>query len=517
MNSEIETRKPLIDRLIQAYRQDVESATETYLMLCKNKVVLDAISKAIGNGYMHIMDSDREREKQLNDIIRHLDSKYWEAALKQTGMRAYLPVGNAQKFNSLSVGEKQDQEITQAYFDYAIAYHKCPKFDDFVGQTMLALISGSEDLFTKRVDDLFHSLSKLHKTNGQWGFQPKGIYSSQWAAEKQIRELRVVIGRLIGNIIDGLSEWQVKDEIELLRTHKRGEWVRIDGGALQIRCYANGNIHFRIHPEVVYLLNNQLAKANKYSIPSEFRTKPEKASKEFKYLETTIPFEVRSQFAFMRKARIGTGWTTDASSDKSVADEFKRIIEFLGGTFKNWHSIEFDYDFTHALQHLRIDGTLPHVKSHQYYPTPESLAKEAVAWAEIKAGDKCLEPSAGQGGIAKFMPKHATKCVEVSPLHCEVLKGRGFYDIVCGDFLTEKLGSFDKIVMNPPFDQGRAESHVTHAVRLLNAGGCVVAIVPASFHSKQLIKGYSHEWRRPVSFEGVSIQVAMVKITKDKP
>jgi hypothetical protein len=517
MKSEIQERKPLIDRLIQAYQQDVESATATFKMLCDNQKLLEAIGKVTSNGYMRIMKTESEREKQLDDIIKHLDSKYWEAALKQTGMRSYLPVGNVRKFSSMESGAGQEPEVSQAYFDYAISYNKCPKFDEYVEETLLTLISGSEDLFTKRVDELFHSLSKVHKTNSQWGFQPKGIYEARLSATQQIRELRVVIGRLIGNIIDGLHEFDVDNQIDYLRANKRGEWVRIDGGALQIRCYANGNIHFRIHPEVVYLLNNQLAKANKYAIPSEFRTKPEKVSKEFQYLENTIPFVVRSQFTFMHRSSASPDWATSSIDDKSVKDEFKRIIEFLGGKFNSWFSISFDYDFTHALQHLRIDGTLPHVKSHQYYPTPESLAKEAVAWAEIKAGDKCLEPSAGQGGIAKFMPKHATKCVEISPLHCEVLKGRGFYDIICGDFITAKVGSFDKIVMNPPFDQGRAELHVTHAVRLLNAGGCVVAIVPASFHGKQLIKGYSHEWREPVSFEGVSIQVAMVKISKDKP
>ena len=51
-----------------------------------------------------------------------------------------------------------------------------------------------------------------------------------------------------------------------------------------------------------------------------------------------------------------------------------------------------------------------------------------------------------------------------------------------GDFLAmdaERLGLFDRIVMNPPFKMGRDIKHIEHAAGFLKPGGRLVAICAA--------------------------------------
>ena len=67
----------------------------------------------------------------------------------------------------------------------------------------------------------------------------------------------------------------------------------------------------------------------------------------------------------------------------------------VGAAWDGWEvgdmaTFEFDYDPEEALAHLVMTGCLPEQRSHQYYPTPASVAEEAVDLAEIRPHDKIL-------------------------------------------------------------------------------------------------------------------------------
>ena len=125
-----------------------------------------------------------------------------------------------------------------------------------------------------------------------------------------------------------------------------------------------------------------------------------------------------------------------------------------------------------------------------------------------------LEPSAGQGGIADYLPA-GSMLVEVSALHCEILKEKGHSNVVQGDFLSISLGKFDRIVMNPPFSDGRWQAHVEHAAGVLADCGVLVAIVPSSANEKFKIPGFVIEWLGVYDdcFAGTSVSVAMMRVT----
>ena len=124
-----------------------------------------------------------------------------------------------------------------------------------------------------------------------------------------------------------------------------------------------------------------------------------------------------------------------------------------------------------------------------------------------------LEPSAGIGGLADYLPKLQTTCVEISPLHCQVLEAKGF-KVVEADFLKWSTGqpAADRIVMNPPFSEGRWQAHLQAAADMLKPDGRLVAILPASAKGKDLLPGWSMEWARTFDneFAGTSVSVVVL-------
>ena len=160
--------------------------------------------------------------------------------------------------------------------------------------------------------------------------------------------------------------------------------------------------------------------------------------------------------------------------DRMMYQKVNKIIAGLGG---KWSAKEkahiFEKDIGEIIREVCASGEFKDIKSDfQFFPTLAELAKKVVALAEIKDGEQCLEPSAGRGGIAQFMP--GCDCIELNEDNAAYLKEHGF-NVVHDDFMTfEPKKEYDVIVMNPPFNKGQAVRHVTKAIQI--AKRCVVAI-----------------------------------------
>ena len=116
-----------------------------------------------------------------------------------------------------------------------------------------------------------------------------------------------------------------------------------------------------------------------------------------------------------------------------------------------------------------------------FFPTPESVADEMVAAADIQPGMRVLEPSAGMGHIAERIRASEVEpdVGEFSADRRELLEAKGF-NVVARDFMGLTEGGYDRILMNPPFSDGRDIQHVRHAYDLLKPGGRLVAIIGES-------------------------------------
>ncbi|MCG7492462.1 LPD38 domain-containing protein [Thalassobius sp. Cn5-15] len=119
-----------------------------------------------------------------------------------------------------------------------------------------------------------------------------------------------------------------------------------------------------------------------------------------------------------------------------------------------------------------------------YFATPEPLGLKMVEWADIKGAERVLEPSAGHGAIARWMPENTDRTI-IEPSQSLMTKAmmytpgarhreHTFEDLHIGV-------KYDAIVMNPPFGSGGklAYEHVEKALGHLRNGGRVVALVPA--------------------------------------
>lgn len=113
-----------------------------------------------------------------------------------------------------------------------------------------------------------------------------------------------------------------------------------------------------------------------------------------------------------------------------------------------------------------------------YFPTPPKVVDRLMELADVREGQKVLEPSAGTGNIADRLrdTKADVETIETVPTLANILKMKG-HNIVGGDFMEHTDGDYDRIVMNPPFEKGQDIDHVRHAYDLLKPGGKLVAVM----------------------------------------
>jgi len=174
---------------------------------------------------------------------------------------------------------------------------------------------------------------------------------------------------------------------------------------------------------------------------------------------------------------------------------------------------EFDYDINPIIRQVICSGCIPDHKSHQFYPTPETVAQAAIEMADIRNSHNCLEPSAGIGNLADLMQSSkSVKCIEISALHAQILTEKG-YNVEQCDFLKYSGDVFDRIVMNPPYSQGRWQAHIEKAARLLDTDGVMVAILPASAREKDVLPSMSITWSQVFKnqFRGASVDVVIMR------
>lgn len=118
-----------------------------------------------------------------------------------------------------------------------------------------------------------------------------------------------------------------------------------------------------------------------------------------------------------------------------------------------------------------------------YYATPEPVGLKMVEWAGVKPGDKVLEPSAGHGAIARFIPPQ-TDVTMIEPsydLSQRASLSNTGARVVNGKFEDfSRTNKYDAIVMNPPYGHGgkTAVEHMSKAAQHLREGGRMVALVP---------------------------------------
>ena len=135
------------------------------------------------------------------------------------------------------------------------------------------------------------------------------------------------------------------------------------------------------------------------------------------------------------------------------------------------------------------------ISAPQLFPTPPELAARMVEAADIRPGDRWLEPSAGTGrlvdAVAAVVPLEQLETVLVEVNHGlseSLAKRMPAAWTLRADFLeigSDELQRFDVILMNPPFSGGADVQHITRALWLLAPGGRLVAVASAGLLFRQ--------------------------------
>lgn len=493
-----------LDALVAQHQADVEAVESIAAAVStapQMSYFFDAAKINAGNYHMPSVVEvfNLERAKKA------IDAHYWQKAMLLTDVLEYMPAEKRNDWND------------------HIRTHKTPPFQfDAVKVTLVQLLNNRAKFMAERVDGLFRALSHEHVTNRPEAFGKRFIMdymlsygSIRWERANYIHDLRCVIGKFLGREVP--KAHNTHNDLESME--RDGQWNEFDGGAFRVRLYKKGTAHMEVHPDIAWQLNKVLAYLHPAAIPNEFRTPPKKKAKEYKLHDDLLSFELVSRLEsgipnrYQRDSRNTQGQFLRWS--EPVSDQLRAVLEYLGGVPGEKGEWLFDYTIAPVIKEISRSGRIPEQKSHQFYPTPPELAEIAVGLAEIGPDDECLEPSAGMGGLADFMPKERTTCVEVSALHCKVLEAKG-YLTHCWDFLYTKGRIFDRIVMNPPFSEGRAVGHVQHAATILRNGGRLVAIMPASNKGKTIVQGMRHEWSEIYSgmFKDASVSVVILTLTR---
>lgn len=130
-----------------------------------------------------------------------------------------------------------------------------------------------------------------------------------------------------------------------------------------------------------------------------------------------------------------------------------------------------------ALQFSNIAG---------YFPTPGPVIDIMLDYAQLESGHGVLEPSAGSGAIADRAKDLgcAVSCFEINHSLKSILELKDHY-ILGDDFMQSEImveSRYDRVLMNPPFENLQDVDHVLRAFDALKDGGRLVSVMsPSAF------------------------------------
>lgn len=190
--------------------------------------------------------------------------------------------------------------------------------------------------------------------------------------------------------------------------------------------------------------------------------------------------------------------------DRDLYVQVNKVLEGIGGKWNRKAKAHiFPSDPREIIWQIVEDKVVEIVdekKTYQFFRTPVEVIKLMIDYADIEVSHRVLEPSAGDGAILKelfYAAGMGKVAVELnSTMAAELRTKFPLTKIVEGDFLecNGSLGTFDRIIMNPPFTGGQDIAHIKHAMKFLNPGGRIVAICANGSKQTELLKPLATIW-----------------------
>lgn len=167
---------------------------------------------------------------------------------------------------------------------------------------------------------------------------------------------------------------------------------------------------------------------------------------------------------------------------KSYA-EAKKWIEEADGSWQGGKIQGFTFPFNpeRVFSMLKEGKRCNLQQDYQFFETPADVADWLVMLAGgIYEDDTVLEPSAGRGALIKAIhracPSVTVECYELMPENREFLHTLSNVILLDEDFTKDSVGSYTKIIANPPFTGNQDIEHVRLMYDRLEEGGTLAAI-----------------------------------------
>lgn len=188
--------------------------------------------------------------------------------------------------------------------------------------------------------------------------------------------------------------------------------------------------------------------------------------------------------------------------ERNLYTRTNKVLEAAGGKWNRKAKAHvFDIDAAERFEQIILTGDVVVPKDDfEFFPTPPDVVRHVIHLADIRDGMTVLEPSAGQGAIAKAAHDAAADVMidmyELMPANNDALHALNLHLSGIGepvDFLTvEPKPVYDRVVMNPPFGRQADIMHVTHALKFLKPDGLLVSVMASSvtFRSNKLTSDF---------------------------
>lgn len=158
----------------------------------------------------------------------------------------------------------------------------------------------------------------------------------------------------------------------------------------------------------------------------------------------------------------------------------KQIYNHMGGKLSRYNSDFIKANYTA----LTLVGTVP-----GFVPTPYEIGRDMVRRLDIREGHEILEPSCGSGNLLDMIkeshPISKITAIEKDYKLVDICHRKGHTYVKEADF--HKPGwrhpdqMFDRIIMNPAFENGQDAIQISNAYTMLASQGILVAICGGSF------------------------------------
>ncbi|WP_026959863.1 class I SAM-dependent methyltransferase [Aliagarivorans taiwanensis] len=166
--------------------------------------------------------------------------------------------------------------------------------------------------------------------------------------------------------------------------------------------------------------------------------------------------------------------------------QIKSLLEKAGGKYGKNAFTFTGKDAADIKSALLRGEELNDKKAFQFFATPAMLVQKAINKLQLSAEESWLEPSAGQGALA-----NAARAISLNGTVVELMADNAkslreqHYTPIEADFMAlggEELGTFDKIIANPPFTRGQDCDHIKKMFQVhLKPGGRLVAFASQSW------------------------------------